>query len=76
MTLPCRRLYFCQKLARFLATVQLIERPHLFHVFREVVDAEVVDHVPGADEQRGPVRLQQLEVVLVGLVAQEAPGVT
>ena len=76
MTLPCRRLFYCQKLGRFLATVQLIERPHLFYVFREVVDAEVVDHVPGADEQRGPVRLQQLEVVLVGLVAQEASGVT
>ena len=76
MTMPCRRLFYCQKLGRFLATLQLIERTHLFHVFREVVDAEVVDHVPGADEQRGPVRLQQLEVVLVGLVAQEASGVT
>ena len=76
MTMPCRRLFYCQKLGRFPATLQLIERPHLFHVLREVVDAEVVDHVPGADEQRGPVRLQQLEVVLVGLVAQEASGVT
>ncbi len=44
---------------------------YLFSVFWEVVEAEVVDDVPGADEEGGPVHLQQLEVVLVGLVAKK-----
>lgn len=45
---------------------------HLIPVFGEVTDANVVDHVAGPDEEGDAVTLQQLEVVVVGLVAQKA----
>ena len=47
--------------------------PIPFSPYLEVVKADVVDDVPGADEEAAPVLLQQLEVVLGRLVAHE-PG--
>ncbi len=40
-------------------------------VYLEVWEADVVDDVPGANKERAAVLAQQLEVVGVGLVAQE-----
>ena len=47
----------------------------LFRVLCEVVDAQVVDDVSGADQDGRAVHLEQLEVVLVRLVTQEAADV-
>ena len=44
---------------------------HRFDVLLEAGEAEVVDDVPGADQKRDAVALEQLEVVVVGLVAEE-----
>ena len=40
-------------------------RTDLIEVLREVVDADVEDDVPGADDERRPVAPEQLEVVAV-----------
>ncbi len=45
---------------------------HLPLVLLQVGQTDVVDDVPGPDQQRGPVLPQQLEEVLVGHVPQEA----
>ena len=44
---------------------------HRLDVLLQTGEAEVVDDVPGADQKRDSVALQQLEVVVVGLVPQE-----
>ena len=49
---------------------------HLLPVFDEAVDGDVVDDVPGADDQRVAVLPQQLEVVRVRVVPEEAVGHT
>ncbi len=61
------------KLCHYFAHVL---RTYLFPVFHESVDADVVDDVPGADQQRSAVLPEQLEVVRVSVVAQEAGGRT
>ena len=45
---------------------------HLLPVLDEAVDADVVDDVPGADDERVAVLPQQLEVVGVRVVPEEA----
>ena len=49
---------------------------HLFPVLDEAVDGDIVDDVPGADDQRVAVLPQQLEVVRVRVVPEEAVGHT
>ena len=51
--------------------IQLLTVTHRFDVLLEAGEAEVVDDVPGADQKRDAVALEQLEVVVVGLVAEE-----
>ena len=45
--------------------------PHLAEVLLQAVHGDVVDDVPGADEERVSVPLEQTEVVTDGRVARE-----
>ena len=44
---------------------------HRFDVLLQTGEAEVVDDVPGADQKRDSVALQELEVVVVSLIPEE-----
>ena len=43
----------------------------LLDVLRQVLEADVVDDIPGSDQKGTPVLSEQLEVVRVSLVTQE-----
>ena len=43
----------------------------LLQVLRQVLEADVVDNVPGSDQKGTPVLSQQLEVVRMSLVTEE-----
>ena len=47
---------------------------YLIEVFREIREADVVDDVPGPDDEVDSVLTEQLEEVQVGLVSQELEG--
>ncbi len=44
---------------------------YLLFIFYEIWKAEIVDHIPGPHQDTQPVLLQELEIVPVGLIAQE-----
>lgn len=62
----------CTFPSKYLSPLSTASFPHLLPVLLEVAEADVVHDVPGPDEQVDAVAPEQLEVVLVRLVAQEA----
>jgi hypothetical protein len=57
-----------------IVIITSIPGTYLVRVLDEVGQGQVVDDIPGADQERSAVCPQKLEVILVRLVSQELVG--